>query len=342
MTESVPFDSGRWSWGESDPASTDYLGRACVRVEGFAPVLSDVELEDGSIEVDLAVGPERGFHGVVWRAQDTENYESFFVRPHQVGNPDAIQYTPVRNDISSWQLYHGPGFWAPISFPLDEWFRIRVVFAGRGAEVYVADLDEPALEIGELKMPARAGLVGLLVGGPAIHVADFRYEAGPVAFRNAEPAAPARLDGVVTDWEVSDAFEEERIAGSLVLDSDLVEAREWTAIVGEPTGLVDLSRVNGVRGDRNTVLARTTIRSDTAQSKLLRFGFSDRAVVFLNGRALYRGNDTYRSRDYRFLGSIGYHDSLYLLLNQGVNDLVLAVSEDFGGWGVQARLEDLG
>ena len=89
------------------------------------------------------------------------------------------------------------------------------------------------------------------------------------------------------------------------------------------------------------MFARAAIRSEQAQTKRLDFGFSDRAAVFLNGRLLYRGDDGYRSRDYRFLGSIGYFDSLYLPLEAGDNELVVAVSEDFGGWGVQARFDDL-
>ena len=92
------------------------------------------------------------------------------------------------------------------------------------------------------------------------------------------------------------------------------------------------------RGGRNTVLARTTIQAERAQTQQLDFGFSDRARVFLNGVPLYRGDDTYRSRDYRFLGSIGWHDTVYLPLEAGDNELSVAVSEDFGGWGVQARL----
>ena len=63
-------------------------------------------------------------------------------------------------------------------------------------------------------------------------------------------------------------------------------------------------------------------------------------MVFLDGRALFRGDDTYRSRDYRFLGRIGWWDTVYLPLEEGANDLVVAVSETFGGWGVQARLPD--
>ena len=58
------------------------------------------------------------------------------------------------------------------------------------------------------------------------------------------------------------------------------------------------------------------------------------------GRALFRGDDAYRSRDYRFLGSIGWYDTLYVPLEAGDNELVVAVSEDFGGWGVQARFPD--
>ena len=63
-----------------------------------------------------------------------------------------------------------------------------------------------------------------------------------------------------------------------------------------------------------------------------------RAVVYLNGQALCRGVDTYRSRDCRFLGSIGCWDTLFLPLVEGDNELVVAVSQDFGGRGVQARL----
>ena len=109
----------------------------------------------------------------------------------------------------------------------------------------------------------------------------------------------------------------------------------------EPSGLADLARINGLRDGRNTVYARASIQADRARTKRLDFGFSDRAIVYLNGEPLYCGDDTYRSRDYRFLGSIGYYDSVYLPLREGENDLAVAVSEDFGGWGVQARFADL-
>jgi len=319
----APFEPGRWSV-DGALERADHLGRACARLEGTATL--DVELVDGTIEVDIAVGTERAFPGVFWRGRDGHRFESFFVRPHQVGNPDSVQYTPVFNGLSSWQLYHGPGFGAPVAFPIGEWFRIRVAFAGTRAEVHVAG--ELAL-VAPLKLPVESGGVGIAGGGPPVHVAAFGYSDEPGVLRAPEPT-PA-VDGIVEAWEVSDPFAE----GELDLDG-----RTWTRLDAEPSGLVDLSRAHRIRDGRNTVLARATIRADCARTAPLELGFSDRALVLLNGRPLFRGADAYRSRDYRFLGSIGWYDTVYLPLEAGDNELLLAVSEDFGGWGVQARLPD--
>jgi hypothetical protein len=57
---------------------------------------------------------------------------------HQSGNPDATQYAPTFNGIAGWQLYHGPRYTIPFSFRFDEWFTVRILFAGRLAEIYMA------------------------------------------------------------------------------------------------------------------------------------------------------------------------------------------------------------
>lgn len=73
----------------------------------------------------------------------------------------------------------------------------------------------------------------------------------------------------------------------------------------------------------------------------MKIGFSDRIKVFLNNRLIYGGTNNYRSRDYRYLGTIGYFDELFLPLNAGKNELCVAVSESFGGWGIQAKFDDI-
>jgi hypothetical protein len=305
----------------------------------LTPILPDVQVLDGVVEVDLAVTGERAFHGVAWRVQGGEDFESFFVRPHQAGNPDAIQYTPVSHGISSWQLYHGPGFWAPVAFPIDAWFTIRVAFSGTHADVYVDDLSTPALRIPELKRPLAHGGIGLVVGGPGLRVARFAWSSQRPAMEAVTSPPDATRAGVIRDWEISDPFPESDLAGATRLPPGIVAARTWGRHRAEPSGLLDLSRAHGVRDGRNTVLVRATIPATAARDVPLELGFSDRAVVFLNGRALFRGDDSYRSRDYRFLGSTGYWDTVYLPLRAGANELVVAVSEDLGGWGVQGRID---
>ncbi|MEL6926392.1 MAG: hypothetical protein AAFO94_20280, partial [Bacteroidota bacterium] len=77
------------------------------------------------------------------------------------------------------------------------------------------------------------------------------------------------------------------------------------------------------------------------QLKELQFGYSDAAAVFVNDQILYRGKNLFRSRDYRYLGTIGYFDSVYLQLKKGRNEVVIAVAENFGGWGLKAKLENM-
>jgi len=347
----VPLDPAAWQLPVDVVATVvEHRGRPCLRFdETFRPVvLPGVTIADGVLELDLAVEPVRSFHGLVWRVEDDEDFESFFVRPHQVGHPDAIQYTPVSHDISSWQLYHGPGFWAPIAFPVGDWFTIRVAFAGPRAEVFAADSASPALVIPELKRRSVSGGIGLLVGGPDLHVARFAWtDAAPVL--PSDPSRPAdsgseSVDadpGVIRGWAVSEPFAASQLGGQGEVPSlARIEVDRWMPAEAEPGGLLDLGRLHGVRDGRDTVLVRTTVTAVSPRLAALELGFSDRVVVFLDGRPVFAGDDSYRSRDYRFLGSIGFWDTVYLPLEAGEHELVLAVSEDFGGWGLQARFAD--
>jgi hypothetical protein len=142
------------------------------------------------------------------------------------------------------------------------------------------------------------------------------------------------------EWKVSVPFAEMALEGSIEITPSLKDDLAWTSLISEPTGLANLSRVSVLTREANTVIARVTVISDRAQSKTLAFGYSDRLRLFLNDRLLYTGNNGYRTRDYRYLGTIGYFDAVTLPLQKGKNELWFAVSESFGGWGVQATFED--
>ena len=72
--------------------------------------------------------------------------------------------------------------------------------------------------------------------------------------------------------------------------------------------------------------------------KKFEFGYSDRVVAILNGKPIYWGTNQWRSRDYRYLGTVGLFDAIYLDLKKGKNTLLMAVSEDFGDWLITGRL----
>ena len=92
-------------------------------------------------------------------------------------------------------------------------------------------------------------------------------------------------------------------------------------------------------GPRTLVVARTVIHADRAEIRRLNFGYSDDLTIFLNGRPLYTGRNGYQARYPSNLGLMTSDDAVYLPLRAGDNELLLAVAEVFGGWGLSARLE---
>jgi len=346
--EAVPFDSPRWDTSGVDLSSVEHLGRAAIELREGLLTLGDEGFVDGILEVDVALPDARGFIGVVWRLAAPGDYEHFYLRPHRSGHPDACQYTPVFHGVSGWQLYFGPGYSRSLELALGRWTHLRVVVWQGTAWIYV-DSTEPVLTA-RLQREVQGGGLGLLVPGFApAHFADFRWaeltSPPPEARLHPLPEleVPAAAGRTISRWEVSGALDGSRLANEARLPEALTRAAAWTTLGSEPTGLANLARVQGLAPGRDTCLVRARIRTEAARVVPLDFGFSDDVQAYLNGRLLFAGRDGYRTRDERFLGSIGYFDTLFLDLRAGDNELVFAVRESFGGWGLQARLgaEDL-
>ena len=354
--EVLAFDSAHWRYDERGADLVEHLGRESLHLrEGVAYVHAE-RYRNFVMEFDIAFTGERGFVGAVWRMQDAKNFEHFYLRPHRSGHPDACQYTPVFHGQSGWQLYAGPGYTSVLEHPRNAWIPVKIEVWEESARIHVGG--ELALETAALGRTPSAGYVGLKVPGFApAHFSSFRcreLEASPFEGERAvRGAAAAKLSdgkpmggkpmggklpgGTITSFEVSSAFPESRLGDRIELPAGLDEGSTWTRIDTEPSGIANLARVQGLEGG-NTAFARVVLHSDRERRVLLDFGFSDRVRVFLDGELLFVGSDAYQSRDHRFLGTVGTYDRLVLPLHEGANELRFAVSEDFGGWGVLARL----
>jgi hypothetical protein len=341
QAEQIQVDSPRWSLQGEEARVVEFNGRRALRLKGAVALLADAKFETGVIEFDMALTDNSpSFPGVFFRGVDELNYEHFYLRPHQSGNPDANQYTPVINGVTGWQIYSE--YNSQMRYPLNEWFRVRLEIGDDSARMFV-DSEEPRLIVSDLKRERAAGFVMLRGSSGGAYFSNISITPGPVTAVPPAPA-PALPAGLIRTWAVSGAMPEAEAYRAA--QTNKFDAISWTALAVETKGVANLARAAKRTDEAPTVLARASVRSDKARTVPFRFGFSDRVQVYLNGSLLFAGNDQQGSRDYRFLGTVGLYDTLYLPLRVGNNDVVLAVTEsgsapNGGGWAAYGVFDDV-
>lgn len=356
----IPFDSEQWTYGEKGVVPEYYEGEMALYLKQSSAQLAEVNFKNGVIEFDMYLKDLWTFSGFFFRVKDALNYEELYFRPHRSGSPDAYQYCPKLNGKASWQLYHdqhrgvftgnpefypaGPlnGFNGKIDLPFDRWMHVKLVIAGNQAALYLDRSEEPSYFIHELKGPNVRGAVGIYTGWGGVHFANFSVVSNdnqelPVVEKMEIP----ELENRIRSWQVSNVVEEQILTANTI-SSELIDGLQWTGLESEPTGITNLSRLATVEGQKNTVFAKLEINAKEDMIKALTLGYSDRLVVYCNGQKIYAGNNGYRSRDFRYLGTIGLFDEVYLPLKKGKNIIYCAVSESFGGWGLMGQMDRSG
>jgi len=355
---SVPPDSSRWLL-EGEAKTAEYQGRKCLLLDGGGATLKDCEMRDGVIDVDVATPASRGFFGIQFRIDKPGlNAEWVYLRQHKSGLPDAMQYTPVLNTGLNWQIYNGPGFTGAVEIPRATWFHLRLEVVGAQAKLYVKDMDKPALVMSDLKSGVQKGQVALAVLTGTTYFTNFEIR----STRDApwERRLPPMPPGTLTEWNLSPSYD----ALARNLERPLAASEnntiQWQDVEAEPPGLVviyryrqaphpmvsfatDFSKRLDPQPGMKVIYARTNIDSDREQVKKLYIGYSDDVSVFLNGKILFRGRSAQNFRDPGFLGIVNpENDAVYLPLQKGRNELMLALSELGGGWGFICRLVEIG
>jgi len=256
-SQTVAFDPERWEIRAEESRVVDHLGRKSLFLKGGVAAVKNAQFTDGVIEFDISFTEERGFMGAVWRMQDFENYEEFYLRPHQSGQPDANQYQPVFNGLTAWQLYYGDGYAALVRYDFNQWFHVKIVVSGKNAEIYIEDMEKPALFVNELKRDTRSGRVGLSAGNFApVHFSNFSYATNTPTLKGKAKTPEPMPAGTIMSWQISNAFGEKSLERKHQLTPADKEKLTWTTLNCEASGTANLARLQGLREGRNTVFAR--------------------------------------------------------------------------------------
>jgi sugar lactone lactonase YvrE len=331
----IEFSPERWDL--QNAKVVDHLGRKALL--GTA-LLKGVEFEDGVIEFDVVMkAGVRSYPGVLFRMHSQQEFERVYLRPHRAPFiDDAIQYVAAFHGVDSWQFYNGPGKTAGAVLPPDRWIHFKIEVRGTQARVFLDNTTQPSLVIGNLGHGISRGGIGLTTamdGSALISRFSFRRETD-LPF----PPAPKihSAPGLVMDWEISEPFKKRRLDFDRYPDANALGSSRWTKVRAQPDGVLDISRTFGRLGNEpDAILARAVLHAEKEGPKKFWFGYSDEAGIFLNGRPVFYGNSAYRSRDASFLGIVGLFDSLTLPLKKGDNEILFAIGEASGGWGLMLQ-----
>ncbi|MDX2032559.1 MAG: hypothetical protein SF339_17930 [Blastocatellia bacterium] len=177
-----------------------HKGRKALRVTDAAPanagdgdrllILTEVDFQDGVIEVDLAGGVmpnagegARGFVGLAFRvAPDAAKFECFYLRPTNGRAEDQVRRNHSTQYISypafPWQRLRREfpeKYESYVDLAPEEWTKVKIEVRGGKAKLYVHGAAQPALLVNDLKLGTTRGAIALWVGpGTVAHFANLR------------------------------------------------------------------------------------------------------------------------------------------------------------------------
>jgi hypothetical protein len=336
----VDFDTTNWLLGDNTTI-TEFAGRKSLAGTAY---LKNIELLNGTIEVDLYTTEERNFGGFIFRVQSFNEYEWCWLRMHKTNGfiEDGIQYAPVFNGEACWQLYGGKGCIGKVNVPKNQWVHMKIEILNTSAKLFVGDMNTPVLVMDHLHGDFKKGLIGLRSNFKgSVYFSNFTYTIdNNETVENSRESVPPNI---LAKWQLSPQFKIRDFSDMESYPGNrLAEIKKWIIPDVEVLGLINISKYLTHTGDDpDCAILRTNFIADKDTTIIMHFGYSDAVNIFLNQRPLFWGNSTYRIRNEAFGGWISYDDAIYLNLKKGKNELLVLVAEVFGGWGFQAKLQEM-
>ncbi|MBC5994940.1 family 16 glycoside hydrolase [Pontibacter cellulosilyticus] len=339
------FNSGNWAADGEKTKVEKHLGQESLYLQRGHLLYQEAEMQDGILEVDIAPDPARGMAGIIFRHDGKNNYEEIYIRQGKSGQPDALQYTPVFNGSSSWQLY--AEHQSRQVFKPGEWIHLKIHVQGALAKVYLDHSDTPAMVIPNLLHGSKGGKFGLWTLNGA-HFSNFNFTPLNPASAPTTTVSTDLPANAIQRWQVSQPF--------LVKDVQPeswpnLQQLKWETLPTDAQGLLNIAQYRSKQEaeafESNTddmVWVKLELKSDKEQTKKLYFEYSNKAHVLVNGQPIFFGDNSFRAKNMIFRGEIDKNlrtNALYLPLRRGSNTILVALSSRANGWGIMGRFEDM-
>jgi hypothetical protein len=345
--EAIGINKLDWELDDKGVSIEVLDGRKAIKITSGKAILSDLTLEDGIIEFDIYLSGERAFAYLYFRDEQNGEHEEIYLRSHKSNAPDALQYSPVFQGRSAWQIYHGDLGTANADLPAKTWIKVKMELIGEKMRLWIGDVEQPNMVIEKLGRSSTAGGIALRGFIPRNSPAKYSAYFSNIkitkikADRSKVEMTKALPPGQITKWRVSPAFSASK--GPIFTLPDLPSSSEWSIPSMQENGFFEFLRSREIpKESRNwAVAAELELISEKAQTCELHLGFSDEITLQVNGQRRLYQDASYRYANKRQEGLM--HSSqiiVYIELNRGSNILQAIVADRFGGWGLTARLHN--
>lgn len=321
------FSNGSEGWIVHDPLAqrVRWLNRSALMLSGARPVLAPVApSEPYAVETLVSGGAGECYVGVCFHLADTDNFETIYLAPAAGGKPQAVQYDPILNGSTTWQVFGDADGLASAPLVPERWHSLRLHVWESIAEVFV-DNDEVA--VFSLRSGLHRGRVGLWGYLPS-YVSTFEV-------RELDIPAPSRLaarqavpEGTVVDWLVA----------RMTPGTDGPVRAERAS--SEHNGVLCLNRLYRAEPGAVAYVACDFKVPPATRELVLETGYSDRVRVWIDGTLVHQGEwrwDPPVGTDGRIRAG---HRRISVAAQPGGRHLVAEVTsiEPGFGWGITARL----
>ncbi|WP_299626638.1 family 16 glycoside hydrolase [uncultured Tenacibaculum sp.] len=336
QTTTIEMSSANWDlpkgakFEKFDNRKTLILPRSRATVK-------NLQFKNGTIEVDIYANSKRSFAGITFRKQNN-TMEEVYMRMHKANQADAIQYTPIFNNESNWQLYRE--YQANVSFKNIGWNTLKIDVNNQIADVYVNG--NKVLTIDNLRTEQTNGGIGLFALFTN-RFSNFRVTHKKPISKEITTKENIIDPTIISQWNITQAkpYTSEDLSFKSFVNYN------YSTVKTESSGLLPISKYvkkstsgNFEQNKEDYIVASKTIHSKKEETKLFSFDYSDKIIVYLNGQKLFKGNNAFRTKGVQYMGHTGtFANQLYLPLKKGKNTIHCVVIDKANGWGLMGKLE---